>query len=110
MSDYDEKAENAVNYFDIDEDFEGPETQAVTEEDHLLPKKEYLSAEVSWAKLQEAGDEVEENYDEESEREEEHEVVENDDVQSISVSGMSPVGHFHHVFVILYLNHIFKFG
>ncbi|XP_004288581.1 PREDICTED: transcription initiation factor TFIID subunit 1 isoform X1 [Fragaria vesca subsp. vesca] len=85
--DYDEKAENAVNYFDIDEDFEGPETQAVTEEDHLLPKKEYLSAEVSWAKLQEAGDEVEENYDEESEREEEHEVVENDDVQSISVSG-----------------------
>ncbi|XP_024189416.1 transcription initiation factor TFIID subunit 1 isoform X3 [Rosa chinensis] len=86
--DYDEKAENAVNYFDIDEEFEGPEIQAATEEDHLLPKKEYLSAEVSWAKLRDAGDEEEENYDEESYQEEEHEVVENDvDVQSISVSG-----------------------
>ncbi|KAH9606122.1 hypothetical protein KSS87_007264 [Heliosperma pusillum] len=47
VEDYDEKAENAVNYEDIEEQYEGPETETVTEEDHLMPKKDFLSVDVS---------------------------------------------------------------
>lgn len=87
MSDYEEKAENAVNYFDIDEDFEGPEIQAATEEDHLLPRKEYFSAQGSFATLEPTNSMFDdEDYDEEIEQE--HEVVENNiDVQTISLPG-----------------------
>ncbi|KAL6197371.1 hypothetical protein ACLB2K_032980 [Fragaria x ananassa] len=67
--DYGEKAENVVDYFDIDEDYEGPDIQGATEEDHLLPREEYLSANVSVDKFQEVEHEVVENYDEESELE-----------------------------------------
>ncbi|KAH0988884.1 hypothetical protein GBA52_000367 [Prunus armeniaca] len=89
--DYDEKAENAVNYFDIDEDFEGPEIQAATEEDHLLPRKDYLSAQVSLATLELTHSVFDdEDYDEEIEQEVEHEVVEkNVDVETISLPGDS---------------------
>ncbi|KZV22746.1 transcription initiation factor TFIID subunit 1 [Dorcoceras hygrometricum] len=45
--DYDKKAENAVDYEDIDEQYEGPEVQAATEEDFLLPRKDFFSKEVS---------------------------------------------------------------
>ena len=40
------KAENAVDYEDIDEQYEGPEVQALTEEDYLLPKSDYVSTTV----------------------------------------------------------------
>ncbi|KAM1575392.1 transcription initiation factor TFIID subunit 1 [Malus sylvestris] len=87
--DYEEKAENAVNYFDIDEDFEGPEIQAATEEDHLLPRKEYFSAQGSFATLEPTNSMFDdEDYDEEIGQE--HEVVEsNIDVQTISLPGVS---------------------
>lgn len=93
MTDYDEKAENAVNYFDIDEDFEGPEIQAATEEDHLLPRKDYLSAQVSLATLELSHSVFDdEDYDEEIEQEVEHEVVEkNVDVETISLPGVLSV-------------------
>ncbi|KAL6201244.1 hypothetical protein ACLB2K_024959 [Fragaria x ananassa] len=76
--DYGEKAENVVDYFDIDEDYEGPEIQGATEEDHLLPREEYLSANVSVDKFRKVEHEVVENYDEKSEQEEEQEVVTHD--------------------------------
>ncbi|CAH1416988.1 unnamed protein product [Lactuca virosa] len=44
--DYDLNAENAVDYEDIDEQYEGPEVQALTEEDYLLPKSDYVSTTV----------------------------------------------------------------
>ncbi|XP_057526372.1 transcription initiation factor TFIID subunit 1 isoform X2 [Amaranthus tricolor] len=63
--DYDEKAEDAVDYEDIDEQYDGPEIETATEEDHLLPKKEYLSADVSTLKLDHKSSVFEdENYDE----------------------------------------------
>lgn len=84
--DYDEKAEDAVDYEDIDEQYEGPEIQATTEEDYLLPKKEYFSAEVSIATLKPLSVFDDENYDEELEPE--HESVDNNlQVQTISPTG-----------------------
>ncbi|XVF37607.1 hypothetical protein REPUB_Repub20aG0024100 [Reevesia pubescens] len=73
--DYDEKAENAIDYEDIDEEYDGPETQAATEEDHLLPKKEYFTADVSSALESKVSVFDDENYDEEEESEKEQEVV-----------------------------------
>lgn len=65
FSDYDEKAEDAIDYEDIDEQYDGPEIETATEEDHLLPKKEYLSADVSTLKLDQKSSVFEdENYDE----------------------------------------------
>ncbi|CBI21835.3 unnamed protein product, partial [Vitis vinifera] len=84
--DYDEKAEDAVNYEDIDEQYEGPEIQAATEEDYLLSKKEYFSADVSVASLDHSASVFDDdNYDEDEEFEKEHEVVDNNsEVQAIS--------------------------
>ncbi|KAL6206826.1 hypothetical protein ACLB2K_024072 [Fragaria x ananassa] len=76
--DYGEKAENVVDYFDIDEDYEGPEIQGAIEEDHLLPRQENLSANVSVDKFREVEHEVVENYDVKSVQEEEQEVVKHD--------------------------------
>ncbi|GLT91585.1 hypothetical protein SLE2022_094660 [Rubroshorea leprosula] len=74
--DYDEKAEDAVDYEDIDEQYEGPEIQASGEEDHLLPKKEYFSANVSLAILEpKASVFDDENYDEDEQEEKEQEVL-----------------------------------
>ncbi|XP_062012780.1 transcription initiation factor TFIID subunit 1-like [Rosa rugosa] len=101
--DYDEKAENAVNYFDIDEDFEGPEIEGATEEDHLLPRDEYLSAKVSVDKIREVEHEVVENYDEESEQEKEQEVVE----QDVRISPPLPVLCIEDGEVILRFSEIF---
>lgn len=86
LLDYDEKAEDAVNYEDIDEQYEGPEIQAATEEDYLLPKKEYFSADVSVASLDHSASVFDDdNYDEDEEFEKEHEVVDNNsEVQAIS--------------------------
>ncbi|XP_010535990.1 PREDICTED: transcription initiation factor TFIID subunit 1 isoform X2 [Tarenaya hassleriana] len=76
--DYDRKAEDAVDYEDIDEEYDGPEIQVVSEEDHLLPKKEYFAAEVSFASLKTKSSVFdEEDYDEEEESEV-HDMVKRD--------------------------------
>ena len=88
LSDYDEKAEDAVDYEDIDEQYEGPEIQAAGEEDYLLPKKDYLSTEVSLATLKTTTSVFDdEDYDEEIEQE--NEVVDTAaDVEPIVLAGM----------------------
>ncbi|KAK1259317.1 Transcription initiation factor TFIID subunit 1 [Acorus gramineus] len=76
--DYAEKADDAVDYEDIDEQYEGPEIQATTEEDYLLPRKEYFSAEVSLVSLDKRASVFdEENYDEDEDSPKEHMSVEN---------------------------------
>uniref|UniRef100_A0A2N9GUM8 Reverse transcriptase zinc-binding domain-containing protein n=1 Tax=Fagus sylvatica TaxID=28930 RepID=A0A2N9GUM8_FAGSY len=86
QGDYDEKAEDAVDYEDFDEQYEGPEIQAATEEDHLLPKKEYFATEVSLASLKPTSVFDDENYDEELEQE--LEVVDNNfEVQTTPSTG-----------------------
>ncbi|XP_058086188.1 transcription initiation factor TFIID subunit 1 isoform X2 [Magnolia sinica] len=89
--DYDLKAEDAVDYEDIDEQYEGPEIQAASEEDHLLPKQEYFSTQVSLASL---GHQTsvfdDENYDDDEEFAKEHEVVENNsEAQIICSAGLA---------------------
>ncbi|XP_068641331.1 transcription initiation factor TFIID subunit 1 [Aristolochia californica] len=75
--DYDEKAEDAVDYEDIEEQYEGPEIEVTTEEDHLLSKKDYLSTEVPFSSLDHKASVFdEENYDEEEGSPKEAEVVE----------------------------------
>ncbi|KAG5548461.1 hypothetical protein RHGRI_013968 [Rhododendron griersonianum] len=90
--DYDEKAEDAVDYEDIDEQYEGPEIQALSEEDYLLPKKDYFATEVSEATLvQKTSVFDDENYDEEDDAagfENKHELVDtNAEVQTIPSLG-----------------------
>ncbi|XP_011622516.1 transcription initiation factor TFIID subunit 1 isoform X1 [Amborella trichopoda] len=76
--DYYEKAEDAVDYEDIDEQYEGPEIQAASEEDLVLPKKEYFSANVSLSSIsEEAPIFGEENYDEDDVPDKESNVVNN---------------------------------
>jgi len=78
LVDYDEKAEDAIDYEDIDEQYDGPEIQSATEEDHLLPKKDYISSNSFLASLDQKGSVFdEENYDEDEETIKENEVVEN---------------------------------
>ncbi|KAG6593022.1 Transcription initiation factor TFIID subunit 1, partial [Cucurbita argyrosperma subsp. sororia] len=67
--DYDAKAEDAIDYEDIDEEYDGPEIEAAGEEDHLLPKKEYFSAEVSLPTLEPTASVFDdEDYDEDIEK------------------------------------------
>lgn len=75
--DYDEKAEDAVDYEDIDEQYEGPETQVATEEDHLLPKRDYFSNnKVSVASLEHTAPVFDDdNYDEDEDFEKEQDVT-----------------------------------
>lgn len=64
--DYGRKSENAIDYEDIDEQYEGPEIQSATEEDFLLPKKDFFSTEVSVASLDNRTSVFDdENYDDE---------------------------------------------
>ncbi|XP_075494271.1 transcription initiation factor TFIID subunit 1-like [Primulina tabacum] len=87
--DYDKKAENAVDYEDIDEQYEGPEVQAATEEDYLLPKKDFFSKEVSVTTLENATSVFDdENYDEDDEAELEKQAmaVDNDETRHFSPS------------------------
>lgn len=67
---YKEKATDAVDYGDIDEEYDGPEVQVVTEEDHLLPKREYFSsAAASGSLYSKASVFDDDDYDEEEEQE-----------------------------------------
>lgn len=104
--DYDEKAEDAVDYEDIDEQYEGPEIQALSEEDYLLPKKDYFATGVSVATLEQKTSVFDdENYDEEddeAEFEKEHELVDTDaEVQTIPSLGW---------FTIWSMVHLYQFG
>ena len=102
LLDYDEKAEDAVDYEDFDEQYEGPEIQAATEEDHLLPKKEYFATEVSLALLKPTSVFDDENYDEELEQE--HEVVDNNfEVQTTSSTGVVPIIFYFPIFSLFTL-------
>ncbi|KAL7002983.1 hypothetical protein U1Q18_004143 [Sarracenia purpurea var. burkii] len=87
--DYDEKAEDAVDYEDIDEQYEGPEVQATSEEDYLLPKKDYFASKISMATLEQRTSVFDdENYDDDEEIEKVHELVDtNAEVQNIPSSG-----------------------
>ncbi|KAI3689257.1 hypothetical protein L2E82_47210 [Cichorium intybus] len=67
--DYDLKDENAVDYEDIDEQYEGPEVQALTEEDYLLPKSDYVSTTIQPVVAPSSLFD-DENYDEDEEEEE----------------------------------------
>ncbi|XP_052178935.1 transcription initiation factor TFIID subunit 1 isoform X2 [Diospyros lotus] len=83
--DYDEKAEDAVDYEDIDEQYEGPEIQATSEEDLLLPKKDYFSTELSVATLEQKTSVFDdENYDDEEEIEKERDLDTNGEIQNMS--------------------------
>lgn len=90
LLDYDEKAEDAVDYEDIDEQYEGPEIQIASEEDYLLPKKEYFAAEVSLGALKPTASPFDdENYDEDEELEKEHEEVDKEtEDTTTSLSGL----------------------
>ncbi|TVU08311.1 hypothetical protein EJB05_41711 [Eragrostis curvula] len=66
--DYDEKAEDAVDYEDIDEEYDGPEVEAATEEDNVLSKKDYLSSAAAFASASTAVSVFDdEDYDEDEE-------------------------------------------
>lgn len=89
--DYDRKAEDAVDYEDIDEEYDGPEVQVVSEEDHLLPKKEYFSTAVALGSLKSRASVFDdEDYDEEEEQEEEQAPVE----KSLETEKREPGLHF----------------
>ncbi|TVU48820.1 hypothetical protein EJB05_00098 [Eragrostis curvula] len=66
--DYDEKAEDAVDYEDIDEEIDGPEVEAATEEDNVLSKKDYFSSAAAFASASTAVSVFDdEDYDEDEE-------------------------------------------
>ncbi|XP_065874300.1 transcription initiation factor TFIID subunit 1 isoform X2 [Euphorbia lathyris] len=79
---YDAKNEDAVDYEDFDEQYEGPEVQVAGEEDYLLPKKDYFSSEISLVTLAPTTSVFDdENYDEEEEEKVEDEHVSVHEVQ-----------------------------
>ncbi|KAK1407430.1 hypothetical protein QVD17_39046 [Tagetes erecta] len=89
--DYDQKAEDAVDYEDIDEQYEGPEVQALTEEDYLLPKSDYVSTTVTVPLTTSSSLFDDENYDEDEEEElpkviDKDNMDNNNQVQNTSVS------------------------
>ncbi|XP_039844257.1 transcription initiation factor TFIID subunit 1-like isoform X2 [Panicum virgatum] len=83
--DYDEKAEDAVDYEDIDEEYDGPEVEAATEEDNLLSKKDYFSSSSGYASVNNTASVFdEENYDEDEETPNDNEPPGDNDVQNLS--------------------------
>ncbi|XP_062229396.1 transcription initiation factor TFIID subunit 1-like isoform X2 [Phragmites australis] len=83
--DYDEKAEDAVDYEDIDEEYDGPEIEATTEEDNVLSKKDYfLSATVYASANSTVSVFDEENYDEDDEPPNDNESAGDNAVQNFS--------------------------
>lgn len=95
MLDYDEKAENAVDYEDIDEQYEGPEVHSVPEEDSLLPE-DYFSRNISMSSITHKVPLFdEENYDEDDENEKENEFVEvNSDAHVLLPTGCTVVYYY----------------
>ncbi|ANM65625.1 histone acetyltransferase of the TAFII250 family 2 [Arabidopsis thaliana] len=69
--------ETSADYGSNDEEYDGPELQVVTEEDHLLPKREYLSAAFALSGLNSRASVFDdEDYDEQGGQEKEHVPVE----------------------------------
>lgn len=93
--DYDEKAEDAIDYEDIDEQYDGPEIQS--EEDHLLPKKDYYSSDTLLASLGKKESVFdEENYDEDEETIKESEALKNNiEVKSSPAGVHLEIGSIH---------------
>ncbi|GAU15821.1 hypothetical protein TSUD_236370 [Trifolium subterraneum] len=81
-----EKAEDAVDYEDIDEEYDGPETETANEEDYLLPTKDFFAVEASLEALERKTSVFDdEDYDVESDKEED--IVNNDaKVDNISLA------------------------
>ncbi|KVH89975.1 hypothetical protein Ccrd_008013 [Cynara cardunculus var. scolymus] len=103
--DYDLKAEDAVDYEDIDEQYEGPEVQAFTEEDYLLPKSDFVSTTVPPVASSSLYDD--DNYDDDEEEELQKEldrVDNNDHVQSTSLSGLRICRIVSYLFAINFFN------
>ncbi|XP_042461128.1 transcription initiation factor TFIID subunit 1-like isoform X1 [Zingiber officinale] len=89
--DYDEKAEDAIDYEDIDEQYDGPEVEATTEEDLLLPRKEYLSSSSLLVSLDQKNSIFdEENYDEDEEIVKDNALVDDNIENGISTSSAIP--------------------
>ncbi|KAG8368612.1 hypothetical protein BUALT_Bualt15G0063500 [Buddleja alternifolia] len=85
--DYDKKAENAVDYEDFDEQYEGPEVQAATEEDFLLPKKDFFSKEVSVTALENTTSVFDdENYDDEDDDSEKQQIAVEGNIEAQQLS------------------------
>jgi len=100
LLDYDAKAEDAVDYEDFDEQYEGPEIQGVSEEDYLLSKKNYILSEST---LQPPTSDNE-DYDEDVEEELEKEPVVSDKIlefQTASLTGLL-LGDSHS-FILIYI-------
>ncbi|KAH0465864.1 hypothetical protein IEQ34_005967 [Dendrobium chrysotoxum] len=87
--DFYEKAEDAVDYEDIDEQYDGPEIQAATEEDHLLPRKEYFSSDAFLSSLNSKTSIFdEEDYDEDDEMGKDSKIKEKiEEVEELSLAG-----------------------
>ncbi|KAJ1288769.1 hypothetical protein BS78_02G113400 [Paspalum vaginatum] len=83
--DYDEKAEDAVDYEDIDEEYDGPEVEATTEEDNVLSKKDYFSSSAVYASVNSTVSVFgEENYDEDEESPDDNECPGDNAAQNFS--------------------------
>lgn len=81
-----------MDYEDIDEQYEGPEIQSATEEDFLLPKKDFFSKEVSVTSLDNTVSVFDdENYDDEDDDMENQETggEGNTEAQQLSPSGFT---------------------
>lgn len=90
--DYDEKAEDAVDYEDIDEEYDGPEVEATTEEDNLLSKKDYFSSAAAYAPLSTAVSVFDdEDYDEDEEPPNDNESLDDKAVQNFSSGDTGPI-------------------
>lgn len=85
---YDEKAEDAIDYEDIDEQYDGPEIQAATEEDHLLTRREYFSSNILLSSLNcETSIFDEDDYDEDEEAGKESKIKEtNEEIGSLTLA------------------------
>lgn len=91
--DYDEKAEDAVDYEDIDEEYDGPEVEAATEEDNVLSKKDYFSSSAAYASVNNTVSVFdEENYDEDDETPNDNESPGDNAVQNLSSGDTGPHG------------------
>ena len=88
--DYGTKAENAIDYEDIEEQYEGPEVQSVPEESSILAD-DYLARNISMSSIihkQPLFDE--ENYDEDDDGEKENESAE----AKLEAQAFLPTGYF----------------
>ncbi|EPS61923.1 hypothetical protein M569_12870 [Genlisea aurea] len=89
--DYDTKAENAVDYEDIDEEYDGPEVENPTEEDLLVPKKDFFLREVPVTSFEKTSMFDDDNYDYEDDDSEKQVVSDGGyvEAQTLSPAGLT---------------------